>query len=91
MPNILSMNCLWYLIYYIQTAQNILRKYPSRYNYDGMFPDLVALFDYAYEPESKQAAVWILGENAEEIYTVSLNSFKKWISNFTTEERIVQL
>lgn len=56
-----------------------------------MFEDLVALFDFATEPESKEAAVWILGEYAEEIYNVSMATFKKWIANFTSEERIVQL
>lgn len=71
--------------------QTVLRKYPSKYNFDGMFEDLVALFDFASEPESKEAAVWILGEYAEEIYQVSMNNFKKWIANFTAEERIVQL
>lgn len=29
-----------------------------------MFEDLVAMFDFATEPESKEAAVWILGEYA---------------------------
>lgn len=29
------------------SAQNVLRKYPSKYNFDGMFEDLVALFEYA--------------------------------------------
>ena len=32
-----------------------------------------------------------MGEYAEEIYQVSLNTFKKWIQNFTSEERTVQL
>lgn len=50
-----------------------------------MFDDLVVLLEYATEPESKEAAVWILGEYAEEIYQVSLKTFKKWISTFTTE------
>ena len=57
----------------------MLRKYPSKYNFDGMFSDLVGLFSYASEPESKSAAVWILGEYAEEIYNVSMETFKKWI------------
>lgn len=56
-----------------------------------MFPDLVGLFSYASEPESKSAAVWILGEYAEEIYNVSMETFKKWIENYTSEDRIVQL
>lgn len=71
--------------------QNILRKYPSKYNFDGMFLDLVALLDFATESESKEAAVWILAEYAEEIYNVSMATFKKWISNFENEERRVQL
>lgn len=29
------------------TMQNILRKYPSKYNFDGMFLDLVSLLDHA--------------------------------------------
>lgn len=29
-----------------------------------MFEDLVSLFEYAGEPASKEAAVWILGEYA---------------------------
>lgn len=29
------------------TMQNILRKYPSKYNFDGMFLDLVALLEQA--------------------------------------------
>lgn len=44
--------------------QNILRKYPSKYNFDGMFLDLVSLLDYASDTESKEAAVWILAEYA---------------------------
>lgn len=44
--------------------QNILRKYPTKYNYDGMFMDLVSLLDLANEPESKEAAIWILAEYA---------------------------
>jgi hypothetical protein len=40
--------------------QNILRKYPSKYNFDGMFLDLVSLLDFATENESKVASVWIL-------------------------------
>lgn len=27
--------------------QNILRKYPSKYNFDNMFTDLIALLEYA--------------------------------------------
>jgi hypothetical protein len=45
--------------------QNILRKYPSKYNFDGMFLDLVTLLDFASESESKMASVWILAEYAE--------------------------
>lgn len=71
--------------------QNILRKYPSKYNFDGMFLDLVSLLDYATETESKVASVWILAEYAEEIYNVSMNTFKKWIANFQNEDRKVQL
>lgn len=56
-----------------------------------MFQDLVVLLEYASEPEAKEASVWILGEYAEEIYTVSMKTFKQWINTFTTEERIVQL
>ena len=62
--------------------QNILRKYPSKYNFDGMFLDLVSLLDHASDSESKEAAVWILAEYAEEIYNVSMATFKKWIANF---------
>lgn len=47
-----------------------------------MFADLVSLLDYANTPMSKEAAVWILGEYAEEIYTVAMNTFKRWIANF---------
>lgn len=47
------------------TMQNILRKYPSKYNFDGMFLDLVTLLDFASESESKMASVWILAEYAE--------------------------
>jgi len=71
--------------------QNILRKYPSKYNFDGMFLDLIGLLDYANENESKEAAVWILAEYAEEIYNVSMATFKKWISNFQDQDRKVQL
>jgi hypothetical protein len=62
--------------------QNILRKYPSKYNFDGMFLDLVALLDHATQAEAKVAAVWILAEYAEEIYNVSMSTFKKWINSF---------
>lgn len=48
-----------------QTVKNILRKYPSKYNFDGMFLDLVALLEFATESEAKEAAVWILAEYAE--------------------------
>ena len=44
---------------------NILRKFPSRYNFDRMFMDIVSLLDYATENEAKEAAVWILAEYAE--------------------------
>jgi vesicle coat complex subunit len=71
--------------------QNILRKYPSKYNFDGMFLDLVVLLDHATESDSKEAAVWILAEYAEEIYNVSMATFKKWINSFESEERRVQL
>jgi vesicle coat complex subunit len=71
--------------------QNILRKYPSKYNFDGMFLDLVSLLDHATESESKVASVWILAEYAEEIYNVSMATFKKWIANFQAEDRKVQL
>lgn len=71
--------------------QNILRKYPSKYNFDGMFLDLVVLLDHATESESKEASVWILAEYAEEIYNVSMTTFQKWISSFQNEERRVQL
>jgi vesicle coat complex subunit len=69
----------------MQATQVVLRKYPSKYNFDGMFEDLVGLFDHATEPEAKEAAVWILGQYAEEIYQVSQSTFKKWIANFTSE------
>ena len=49
---------------------------------NGMFLDLVSLLDFATEAESKEASVWILAEYAEEIYNVSMATFKKWISNF---------
>lgn len=93
---LLMLSMLWtssssYIIFNFQTIQNILRKYPSKYNFDGMFVDLVALFEYASEPESERSAVWILGEYAEEIYQVSMETFKKWIENFTSKDRIVQL
>ncbi|MCB1084315.1 MAG: hypothetical protein KDK61_08380 [Simkania sp.] len=68
-----------------------MRKYPSKYNFDGMFLDLVSLLDHASDSESKEAAVWILAEYAEEIYNVSMATFKKWIANFEIEERRVQL
>ena len=71
--------------------KNILRKYPSKYNFDGMFLDLVAILDRASSSEAKEAAVWILAEYAEDIYNVALATFKKWISNFEAEERRVQL
>lgn len=74
-----------------QTMQNILRKYPSKYNFDGMFVDLVSLLDHATDTESKVASVWILAEYAEEIYNVSMSTFKKWIANFQAEDRKVQL
>lgn len=61
---------------------NILRKFPSRYNFDRMFMDIVSLLDYATENEAKEAAVWILAEYAEEIYNVAIKTFKKWIKNF---------
>ena len=32
------------------TTQNILRKYPSKYNFNGMFDDLVVLLEHASEP-----------------------------------------
>lgn len=73
------------------TVKNILRKYPSKYNFNGMFDDLVVLLNHSTEPESKEAAVWILGEYAEEIYEVSLSTFKDWIQNFVNEDRLVQL
>lgn len=71
--------------------QNILRKYPSKYNFDNMFHDLVSLLGYASDSDAKEASVWILAEYAEEIYNVSMETFKKWIENFEQEERKVQL
>jgi vesicle coat complex subunit len=56
-----------------------------------MFLDLVSLLDHATESESKVASVWILAEYAEEIYNVSMATFKKWIANFQVEDRKVQL
>lgn len=47
-----------------------------------MFLDLVNLLDYASTPAAKEAAIWILGEYAEEIYNVAMSTFKRWIENF---------
>jgi hypothetical protein len=33
--------------------QTILRKYPSKFNYDDMFKDLVELLPYATETDAK--------------------------------------
>ena len=44
--------------------KNILRKYPSKFDFDGMFLDLVAILDRASNSEAKEAAVWILAEYA---------------------------
>ena len=56
-----------------------------------MFSNLVNLLPFASTPAAKEASIWILGEYAEEIYTVAMNTFKKWIENFENEERRVQL
>ena len=74
-----------------QVCQNVLRKYPSKYNFDGMFMDLVSLLGHATTAASKEASVWILGEYAEEIYSVAMTTFKEWIENFEGEDRVVQL
>ncbi len=31
----------------MQTIRDLLRKYPSKFNFDGMFPSLVGLFTHA--------------------------------------------
>ena len=73
------------------SLQTILRKYPSKFNYDDMFKDLVELLNYATETEAKEAAAWLLGEYAEEIYKGAIQTFHRWIETFNTEERAVQL
>lgn len=56
-----------------------------------MFKDLVELLNFATETEAKEAAAWLLGEYAEEIYKGAIQTFHRWIETFNTEERAVQL
>ena len=46
-------------------AKDILRKFPNKY--EGMIRDLAAKAYEFYEPDSKAAIVWIIGEYAEKI------------------------
>ncbi len=62
--------------------QMILRKYPSRFNHDDMFKDLVELLNFATETDAKEAAAWILGEYAEEIYKSAIQTFQRWTETF---------
>ena len=46
-------------------AKDILRKFPNKYT--SLVKNLCKKLQYFYEPESKAAIIWILGEYAEKI------------------------
>jgi vesicle coat complex subunit len=72
-------------------TQHILRKYPSRFNHNNMFGDVIKLMLRASSPEGVQAAVWINGEYAEEIYPQSIIFIKKAILTFEEGDPTMQL
>lgn len=47
-----------------------------------MSKDLVKLLPYATESESKEAAIWVIGEYAEEIYDIAIKAFQNWVDSF---------
>ena len=46
-------------------AKDIFRKFPNKY--EALIKDLCAKLEEFYEPESKAAIIWIVGEYAEKI------------------------
>jgi AP-1 complex subunit beta-1 len=46
-------------------AKDIFRKFPNKY--DSMIKDFTAKRDEFFEPDSKSAIIWIIGEYAEKI------------------------
>lgn len=60
-----DLHLLFYRIRAYAFAQDIFRKYPSRY--EGIIPTLCANLNELDEPEAKASLVWILGEYAEKI------------------------
>jgi AP-2 complex subunit beta-1 len=49
----------------VVVAKDILRKFPGKYT--ALVKTLCQKIDCFYEPESKAAIIWILGEYAEKI------------------------
>lgn len=56
-------------------AKDIFRKFPNKY--ESLIKDFCSKLDEFYEPESKAAIVWIVGEYAEKI-----NDAEKLIDKF---------
>ena len=46
-------------------ARDIFRKFPNKY--DALIKDLCAKLPEYYEPDSKAAIIWVVGEYAEKI------------------------
>lgn len=68
--------------------QKIFRKYPSKFSYENCLYEVVEILDLAADAEAKAAAVWIIGEFAEDIpKCVSL--IQERVNTFAEEERIV--
>jgi vesicle coat complex subunit len=57
-------------------AKDIFRKFPNKY--EALIKDLCAKLEEFYEPESKAAIIWIIGEYAEKI-----EDAEKLIDRFT--------
>lgn len=69
-------------------AKDIFRKFPNKY--DALIKDLCAKLPEYYEPESKAAIIWIIGEYAEKI-TESEKLIESYAESFLEDPERVKL
>lgn len=72
----------------VVVARDIFRKFPNKY--EALIKDLVGKLLEYYEPDSKAAIIWIVGEYAEKI-TDAEKLIDSFADNFLEEPDKVKL
>jgi AP-1 complex subunit beta-1 len=69
-------------------ARDIFRKFPNKY--ESLIKDLCAKLPEFYEPDSKSAIIWIIGEYAEKINDAE-KLFESFAESFLEDPEKVKL